>query len=66
MQKLLSAKQVVDNQYKYICFKVSKVTPRDGGWTENMQKSANEAAVKKRKCKELQKRFSSPLFIHIR
>jgi len=35
----------------------------DGWGTENMQKSANEAAVKKRKCKELQKRFSC--FLHV-
>ena len=40
--------------------------PRDGGGTENIQKSANMTAVKKRKCKKLQNRFSSSLYIHIR
>ena len=39
--------------------------PRDGGGTENIQKSANEAAVKN-KYKHLQRRFSSSLYIHIR
>ena len=46
--------------------RVTKVTPRDGGGTQNRQKSANMTAVKKRKCKHLQRRFSSSLYIHIR
>jgi len=39
---------------------------RDGGGTENIQKSANEAAVKNKIYKHLQRRFSSSLYIHIR
>ena len=40
------------------------MTPRDGGGTQNRQKSANMTAVKKRKCKHLQKRFSSSLHVY--
>ncbi len=40
--------------------------PRDGGGTENIQKPANEAAVKNKIYKHLQRRFSSSLYIHIR
>ena len=40
--------------------------PRDGGGTENIQTSANEAAVKNKIYKHLQRRFSSSLYIHIR
>ena len=36
--------------------------PRDGGGTENIQTSANEAAVKNKIYKHLQRRF----YIHIR
>jgi len=45
---------------------VTKVTPRDGGGTENIQKSANEVAVKNKIYKHLQRRLSSFLHIHIR
>ena len=37
---------MADNQRKCLCFRVTKVTPWDGGGTENIQTSANEAAVK--------------------
>ena len=37
---------MADNQHKHLCFRVSKVTPRDGGGTQNRQKSANMTAVK--------------------
>ena len=40
--------------------------PMDGGGTENIQKSANEAAVKNKIYKHLQRRFSSSLYIHFR
>ena len=39
---------------------------RDGGGTENRQKSANMTAVKNKIYKHLQRRFSSSLYIHIR
>jgi len=38
-----------DNQCKHLCFRVFKVTPRDGGGTQNRQKSANMIAFKKKK-----------------
>ena len=37
---------MVDNQHKRLCFRVSKVTPRDGGGTQNRQKSANDGAAR--------------------
>ena len=36
----------------------------DGRGTQNLQKSANMTAVKKRKCKHLQNRFSSSLHVY--
>ena len=39
---------------------------RDGGGTENIQKAANEAAVKNKIYKHLQRRFSSSLYIDMR
>lgn len=39
---------------------------RDGGGTENIQTSANEAAVQNKIYKHLQSRFSSSLYILIR
>ena len=35
-----------DNQHKRLCLWVSKVTPRDGGGTENIQTSATDGAAR--------------------
>ena len=37
---------MTDNQRKYLCFRVTKVTPRDGGGTQNRQKSATDGAAR--------------------
>jgi len=37
---------VTDNQRKCLCFRVTKVTPRDSGWTQNRQKSATDGAAR--------------------
>ena len=39
---------------------------RDGGGSKKKKKSANEAAVKNKTYKHLQRRFSCSLYIHIR
>ena len=50
----------------YLQLRGTDTMPRDGGGTENIQTSANEAAVKNKIYKHLQRRFSSSLYIHIR
>ena len=37
---------MADNQYQCLCFGVTKVTPRDGGGTQNRQKSATDGAAR--------------------
>jgi hypothetical protein len=37
---------MVDNQCKYLYFRVTKETPRDGGGTQNRQKSATDRAAR--------------------
>ena len=37
---------MADNQHKRICFRASKVTPRDGWGTQNRQKSATDGAAR--------------------
>lgn len=50
----------------YLQLRGTDTMPRDGGGTENIQTSANEAAVKNKIYKHLQRRFSSSSYIHIR
>lgn len=50
----------------YLQLRGTDTMPRDGGGTENIQTSANEAAAKNKIYKHLQRRFSSFLYIHIR
>lgn len=72
-QNLLSDAEVTICKYKSLIISVyssnyggTDTMPRDGGGTENIQESANEAAVKNKIYKHLQRRFSSSLYIHIR
>ena len=51
------------SEEKGTTFRIGEESPKtDGG--KNGRKSANMAAVKKRKCKHLQHRFSSSLHVH--
>ena len=48
----------------YLQLRGADTMPRDGGGTENIQTSANEAAVKNKIYKHPQRRFSSSLHVY--
>jgi len=63
--KICKYKSLIISVYTSNC-RGTDTMPRDGEGTENIQTSANEAAVKNKIYKHLQRRFSSSLYIHIR